>query len=427
MAPGPGGGWDNFLNTYSHVFYSRKASDGVSFARIFENLTKMLHQALILTSNREYAQTMRQGLLKLGHAQTRIDVELDGLRAMQLAPQQYDLILLDTVLDTMDGLQLLQLIKHQTPASKFIIVSDSADETSRAVAYQNGADFFLERPRTPKAFALALEAIKGLFKSDVVDEPLQSDGDTPVVSLADIVQMRCLSGDSVLLLVRSRAQSGDLFIFRGEIFHAQYPGKSGEAAFRDMIRWDGGLVRIKAVKLTNIPPRTIEIPYRQLLETIEKSGARELDLGQTGGELYVVPSEPAPDTAALSVVREAPPREVAAPVFFPDPGLLAGGETPLPNLNSHWKVNLSGDLLEGSQVAEPDRCAFITSFIYRKLADVAVALEVDYFSHLTLLGPHLQQVLVADNMGVRHGVFDTAWTTEDMRVQYVKWCCEQSF
>jgi CheY-like chemotaxis protein len=387
----------------------------------------MLHQALILTSHREYAQAMRQGLLKLGNAQTRIDVELDALRAMQLVPQQYELILLDTVLDAMDGLQLLQLIKHQAPASKFIIVSDSADETSRALAYQNGADFFLERPCTPEAFALALDAIRGLFKPNVVDEPLQDVGDAPVVSIADIVQMRCLSGDSVLLMVRSQYQSGDIFIFRGEIFHAQYPGKSGEAAFHDMIHWDGGLVRIKAIKLTNIPPRTIEIPYRQLLEAVEKSGVQGPDISQTGGELYVVAGEPPPDAAALSVVREAPPREDAAPAFSPDPGLSAGGETPLPQVNSHWKVNLSGNLLEGSQVAEPDRCAFITSFIYRKLADVAVALEVDYFSHMTLLGPHLQQVLVADNMGVRHAVFDTAWTTEDLRVQYVKWCCEQSF
>ena len=387
----------------------------------------MLHQALILTSNREYAQAMRQGLLKLGDEQTRVDVELDALRAMQLVPQQYELILLDRVLDTMDGLQLLQLIKHQAPASKFIIVSDSADETSRAVAYQNGADFFLERPGKPKDFALAVEAIRGLFKPIVADETVQDEGDSQVVSITDIVQMRCLSGDSVLLLVRSQFQSGDIFIFRGEIFHAQYPGKSGEAAFQDMIHWDGGLVRIKAVKLTNIPPRTIEIPYRQLLAAVEKSGAQGPDIGQTGGELYVVSSEPPPDTEALSVVREAPPREDVAPSFFPDPRALASGETPLPQVNSHWKVNLSGELLEGSQMAEPDRCAFITSFIYRKLADVAVALEVDYFSHMTLLGPHLQQVLVADNMGVRHAVFDTAWTTEDLRVQYVKWCCEQSF
>jgi CheY-like chemotaxis protein len=389
----------------------------------------MLRQALILTSNREYAQAMRQGLLKLGGAQIRIDVELDASRAMQLAPQQYGLILLDTVLDAMDGLQLLLLIKQQAPSSKFIIVSDSADETSRAEAYQNGADFFLERPRTPEAFARALEAIRGLLDQSRADEPLQDEEESPVVSIEDIVQMRCLSGDSVLLMVRSQYQSGDIFIFRGEIFHAQYPGKSGEAAFRDMIHWNGGLVRIKAIKLTHTPPRTIEIPYRQLLETVEKSGAPGLDIGQTGGELFVVVGERPSDTTALSasVMREAPPREDVTPALFSKPDLLARGETPLPRVNSHWKVSLTGELLEGSQVAEPDRCAFITSFIYRKLADVAVTLEVDYFSQMTLLGPHLQQVLVADNMGVRHAVFDAAWTTEDLRVQYAKWCCEQSF
>src|SRR5271156_3366331 len=120
----------------------------------------MLQQGLILTSLREYAQAMRQRLLELGNAQTRIDVELDALRAMQLAPQQYDLILLDSMLDAMDGLQLLLLMKQQAPATKFIIVSDLSDETSRAQAYQNGADFFLERPRTPEAFESAIEAIR---------------------------------------------------------------------------------------------------------------------------------------------------------------------------------------------------------------------------------------------------------------------------
>ena len=43
-----------------------------------ERLTKMLHQALILTSHREYAQAMRQGLLKIGHEQMRVDVETDA-------------------------------------------------------------------------------------------------------------------------------------------------------------------------------------------------------------------------------------------------------------------------------------------------------------------------------------------------------------
>ncbi len=366
--------------------------------------------------------------MKLGGSETRVDVELDGLRAMQLAPQQYELILLDTVLAQMDGLQLLQMIKHQAPTSRFIIVSDSADETSRALAYQSGADFFLERPQTPEGFALAAEAIKGLLGAHASD-PAKEKGD-PLVRLADIIQMRCLSGDSVLLLVRARQQSGDIFIFRGDVYHAQFPGKGGEEAFCDMLKWDDGLVRVQTVKLAHTPPRTIEVPYRELIEAAGKSAPDGPDVGQTGGDLFVVGCERRSDTATLSAVLEAPPREDAplAPTgTVPQVAQIMTGETALPHVNAHWRVSLSGELLEGSQVAEPDRCAFITSFIYRKMADVAVALEVDYFNHKTLFGPHLQQVLVADNLGIRHAVFDTAWTTEEVRVQYVKWCCEQSF
>jgi CheY-like chemotaxis protein len=385
----------------------------------------MPRQSLILSAQREYAQTMRQGLLRLDPGMT-VAVETDPVRAMQLSPHQYDLILLDALLDSMDGLQLLQLIKPQAPAGKFIVVSDSGDETARALAYQNGADFFLERPRTPESLGLALEAIKGFFKAPVVEVPAPDNRGNPLVNILDIVQMHCLSGDSILLLVRGKEYSGDIFIFRGEVYHAQYPGKGGEDAFREMIRWDGGRVQIKSIQLRQAPPRTIEAPYRQLLEGVEKPGLEVRGIEQESGDLLAVAAEMSPDTAASSVMREAPPREHVPKIFFPDPTLMARGETALPQVNSHWKVNLTGELLEGTQVAEPDRCAFITTFIYRKMADVAVALEVDYFNQMTLLGPHQQQVLVADNLGVRHAVFDTAWTSEELRAQYVKWCCEQS-
>ncbi len=389
----------------------------------------MLRQVLILSSHREYAQTMRSGLLKVNEKML-VNVETDPLRAMQLATQQYDLILLDITLDTMDGLQLLQFIKNQSPATKFVVVSDSTEESSRALAYQNGADFFLERPRTPDSYSVALEAIQGLFKTGTVTGPLTEDAGSPRVSLVDIIQMHCLSGDSILLMVRSAQQSGDIFIFRGEVYHAQYPGRGGENAFRDMVRWDNGRVRIKTIKLTQAPPRTIETPYRLLLGAADKVEDLMPEVEQQGGDLFVVASKTSPDTSTLAVINEAPPREETPPsaplIFFPDPALSPRGNTPLPQMNSHWRVTLTGELLEGSQVAEPDRCAFITTFIYRKMADVAVALEVDYFNQMTLLGPHLQQVLVADNLGVRHGVFDAPWTKEDVREQYVKWCCEQS-
>src|ERR1700761_4464170 len=142
----------------------------------------MLRQALILSSQREYAQTMRAGLLKLDD-KLLVNVETDGVRAMQLAPQQYDLILLDAHLDMMDGLQLLQFIKNQSPATKFVVVSDSSEEGARAVAYQNGADFFIERPRTQETYDVALQAIRGLFTTGTNTGPLPADVGVPPVSL----------------------------------------------------------------------------------------------------------------------------------------------------------------------------------------------------------------------------------------------------
>jgi CheY-like chemotaxis protein len=387
----------------------------------------MLRQALILSSHRDYAQTMRQGLLQR-QPQVLVNIETDPLRAMQLAPQQYDLILLDATLDVMDGLQLLQFIKNQAPATKFVVVSDAGDESARAGAYQNGADFFLERPHTPDAMGLALDAIDGLFTPGAQIHAPPEDHTNPLVDIIDIVQMHCLSGDSILLLVHGLEHSGDIFIFRGEIYHAQYPGRGGESAFRDMIRWDNGRVRVKSIKLMQAPPRTIETPYRRLLDMAGRAEAVAPELERESANLLVVASKASPDEAALDVIREAPPRDDVpdARILFPDPALGPRGDTPLPQVNSHWRVTLTGELLEGSQVAEPDRCAFITSFIYRKMADVAVALEVDYFNQMTLIGPHLHQVLVADNLGVRHAVFDAPWTNEALRAQYVKWCCEQS-
>jgi len=391
----------------------------------------ILRHGLILTAHREYAQAMRQSLLSMGDKKTRVDIELDALRAMQLVPQQYDLIVLDTMLDAMDGLQLLVLMKQQAPASKFILVSDAPDETSRAHAYQNGADLFLQRPRDPAAFKKALEETCLLLKEDSSDPASAESEDSPVLRIIDVVQTRCLSGDSVLLLIRGKHQSGDIFIYRGEVFHAQYPGKGGEGAFYEMCHWDEGFVRVKALKLGHVPPRTIETPYQKLLLRAQNLGPLATDMRPSTGELRIVSDEIGTEAPVKNFMLEAPPLEEDLEPPVVDERLQSGlpqtGETPLPQVNVHWKVNLMGELVEGSQMADPQRCAFITYFIYRKLADVAVTLEVDYFNHVTLFGSHLQQVLVADNMGIRHAVFDTPWSTEAKREQYVKWCCEQSF
>ena len=172
---------------------------------------------------------MRHALLALSHGLARIDVELDPLRATQLSAQQYELILMDSVIDTIDGMQLLLLIKPQAPACKFIIVSDATDEATRATAYLNGADFFLARPNSPGEIEMALEAIKGVLKPAKGRGPAADEESPGVVNVLDLVQTHCLSGDSVLLAVRSQFQGGDIFIYRGEVYHGAVPGQERRA------------------------------------------------------------------------------------------------------------------------------------------------------------------------------------------------------
>ena len=219
----------------------------------------------------------------------------------------------------------------------------------------------------------------------------------------------------MLLHVRTEVGSGDIFIHEGEVFYAQYPGKSGVEAFNEIMEWDDGMARIKTLKIQHLPPRTIEIPYRELLDQSVEAlpGGDRLPL--TGP----LPAIARDTTAAPDFLNETPPQENPGSV----PPVPA---TELPPVQSHWKVDLMGNLIENSKEADPDHCGLLTNFIYRKLADVAVALEVDYFNHLTLWGPQIQQVLAADNLGVRHALFLAPRTTEEQRDQYLKWCREQS-
>ena len=198
---------------------------------------KSLERALILTPQRDYAQTMRAILLKLGGAATRVDVELDPMRAMQLAPQPYGLILIDMSMRGLDGLHLLLLLRNQAPACKFVLVSDDGDEKIRALAYQNGVDLFLERPHDTATFAAALTAIAALLEAPSAEPSPSDEVDGPLVHFTDMIETSCLSGESVLLRVRSLRESGDVFIYRGEVFHAQYPAK---AAWRPFTRLPAG-------------------------------------------------------------------------------------------------------------------------------------------------------------------------------------------
>lgn len=378
----------------------------------------MLRQALILTADREYAMEFRQYLERSLTPVPRVDIETDPLRVMQLSPQNYDLIILDALILNIDGLQLLLLLHNQAPQSRFCMMADEASEIFRYQALQNGASLYLQKPRELDDWHEIVSSIQSLF-GELPDAAATSARLNPnATSAAELIQTECLSGGSCVLEITSdiAGQRGQIFIFRGELFHGQCPGKSGEDAVREMLGWPGCRAVHQSHQLLHAPPHTVETPWQELLQGAEDvSPAPEQQMAAPLGVLL-------PDDSERSTSGLRPEVGIVGESYSETIQPVVGESPTLPGFLSHWKINFTGELLE-TDGTDPD--PQLTFSIFQKLAEVAVELEQDYSPRITFLGNWVQQELISGHSGIRHALFSTAETTEEIRDSYLVWCYER--
>jgi DNA-binding response OmpR family regulator len=83
----------------------------------------------------------------LGAEGFTVDERNDGQLGLQRAlDEQYDLIILDLSLPTMDGLTVLQTLNRQRPEVPVLILSARTDLPTRLSAFSLGACDYLEKP-----------------------------------------------------------------------------------------------------------------------------------------------------------------------------------------------------------------------------------------------------------------------------------------
>lgn len=90
------------------------------------------------------------------------DVELasDGYEAIELIKKQtYDIIITDLKMPKMDGLEVLEWIKKNSPYSKVIVITGFSTPEIAEKAIATGATRYLEKPFTPETLLSAVQSV----------------------------------------------------------------------------------------------------------------------------------------------------------------------------------------------------------------------------------------------------------------------------
>ena len=99
---------------------------------------------LLIEDEEDLINTLSRGLRKVGYA---VDTATDGRDGLDLFyMNEYDLIILDLNLPSMDGLEILSKIREENQDCKILILSARSNYEQRIEGLDRGADDYLVKP-----------------------------------------------------------------------------------------------------------------------------------------------------------------------------------------------------------------------------------------------------------------------------------------
>lgn len=216
-----------------------------------------------------------------------------------LKQQKMDLIVVDINMPTLDGVQLLRILNRRYPDIKKVTLTGFATEAKRTECLANGAELFIEKPRTSQGFKSVFVMLEEL----VTWTPKKGfQGMLRQVGLSDVIQMECLGRNSSVLEIQNRQLRGRVYIEDGSIIHAVLGDEQGEKAFQKLLAITGG--EFKLLPFEAPENRTIEGSWEFLL----MEAARVAD--ELASQAPAESDNAEADAAAASAFR---PVEEAAP------------------------------------------------------------------------------------------------------------------
>ncbi|HMG06028.1 MAG TPA: response regulator, partial [Chthoniobacterales bacterium] len=178
-----------------------------------------------------------------------------------------DLFVLDVDAVPDLGQEFLYDLRTSHPNARAIVLTGVHLPGHREQAAGLGAIHFLEKPFPHGDF---VDLVQALLSPSGEPDSEKFQGTLSDLHLADIIQLKCMSGSSAALqFTGPQGEKARVYFDSGQVRHATAPGKEGVAAFNEIVNWKGG--QISEVTGAAESPRTIDLDWQILLmEAVRK-------------------------------------------------------------------------------------------------------------------------------------------------------------
>jgi CheY-like chemotaxis protein len=291
------------------------------------------------------------------------------------------LVVIDVQMSVVDGLQFLTLINRRYPQIVKVVVTGYATEAYRVACLSNGAELFLEKPRTAEGQQSLFAALKELLK---IQPEEGFRGVLRRVGLTDVIQMECLGMKSSVLEISGPRHRGRVFIRDGAIIHAEAGDRQGEEALNFLLTLSGGEFRLAPF---SPPPReSISGQWEFLL----MEAARVRDESQGMGEV-ITDNSADNNPSVLDELLQAP-AEVSA---------SAAVEVSTRRIHEVFLCSAQGEVLYEWRVRNPELWVNFFEFLSQKAQRLGQLLPIGRMERLEMTeGADRLAVVLADDRGL---------------------------
>jgi len=201
---------------------------------------------------------------------------------------------------------LLGIIHQRYPNIKKVVLTAAIDDSRRATCLANGAELFLVKPATDDGWTLVFNMLTSLVRWEDHDA---YSGVLGEIGLPSIIQMECMEEKSSILEVRNPHSSGEIYIERGAIVHAEAGKLVGAKALHQLLSLNTGQFRL--IPFREPPQHTLQGSWEAMLAEATRPHEEIKVAGDDDGTILITRKKPAAQPP--SPTRPAPAPEAQKP------------------------------------------------------------------------------------------------------------------